>query len=239
MEENKINEKTSQEITNIIHGCLPKEAKLLFLSLTGSRAFGWASDKQDYDIHGLFLCDNYWDWVHIGKNKFDINLYEFTHVLSDIQQQHFEQFMNWSNPFYVNPKFEINTLLSFCTLDAVKRKQGDIDAQINRFKFDKFPRTALHAYRALMIPLHYIKTGKFELNVFEINKTFNFDELAKLKDSYNLSNNKFDFAKVKADLDYLLMLYNQKLALCIDKPDIIKANQWINKVRTSYKEIQK
>jgi hypothetical protein len=234
--ENKINEKISQEIIGIINGCLPKNAKLLFLSLTGSRAFGWASDNQDYDVHGVFLCDNYWDWVHVGRTKYDINLYEFNHLASDIQIQHFEQFMNWSNPFYVDSKFDLNGLMSFCTLDAVKQKQGDIEAQINRFKFDKAPRTALHAYRILMVPLYFIENRKFELNIFKINEKFNFQQLGKLKDAYNSSSRAFDITKVNADLDYLVNLYKQKLPSCTDKPDMPRAIQWMNNVKALYEE---
>ena len=46
---------------------LPAKAKILILSLTGSRAFGWAADNLDYDIHGIFVCNHvYWDWVYMG-----------------------------------------------------------------------------------------------------------------------------------------------------------------------------
>jgi hypothetical protein len=236
MLENKINEKTSQEIISIINGCLPNNAKLLFLSLTGSRVFGWASDNQDYDAHGVFLCDNYWDWVHAGRVRYDINLYEFSHLESDIQIQHFEQFMNWSNPFYIDSKFDFNGLISFCTLDAVKQKHGDIEAQINRFKFDKSARTALHAYRILMVPLYFIENRKFELDIFKINEQYNFQQLGKLKDAYNSSSRTFDITKVNADLDYLVNLYKQKLPSCTDKPDMTKAIQWMNNVRSLYEE---
>jgi hypothetical protein len=233
---NKINEKTSQEIKDIINERLPNNAKLLFLSLTGSRAFGWASDNQDYDVHGVFLCDNYWDWVHVGLVRYDINLYEFSHLKSDIQVQHFEQFMNWSNPFYVDNKFDLNRLLSFCTLEAVKQKQGDIQAQINRFKFDKAPRTALHAYRILMVPLYFIENGKFELDIFKINEKYNFQQLSKLKDAYNSLSRNFDIAKVNADLDYLFNLYEKKLPSCTARPDMAKAIQWMNNVRSVHKD---
>jgi hypothetical protein len=233
---NTIDDNVSKEIMNIINGCLPNHAKLLFLSLTGSRAFDWASDAQDYDIHGVFLCDNYWDWVHIGKGKCDINLYEFSHLLSDIQNQHFEQFMNWSNPFYIDRKFNINEFLSFCTLDAVKQKQADIDTQIRRFNFDKAARTALHAYRILMIPLYFLENRKFELDIFKINKEYNFEQLGKLKDAYNSSSSTFDATKVNADLDYLFNLYKEKVSSCTEKPDMTKANQWMNNVRSIYKE---
>jgi hypothetical protein len=129
--------------------------------------------------------------------------------------------------------------MSFCTLDAVKRKQGEIDTQINKFKFDNCSRTALHAYRILMVPLYFIETGKFELNIFEINKIFNFSQLTNLKNDYNSLSDSFDTSQVGSDLDYLLQLYNQKLVLCTDKPDMTRANQWINNVRSLYQESQK
>ncbi len=229
-----MDEETSREIQTSISQCLPKNANVLFLSLTGSRAFGWAADSQDYDVHGVFLCNNYWDWVHSGKQSFDINLYEFTHVASDIHNQHFEQFMNWSNPFYVDSKFDLDGLLQFCTPEAVKQKQGDIQAQINRFKFDQSPRTALHAYRILMIPIYFLENSKFELNVFKINEKYSFEQLSKLKDAYNIPGKPFDITKVNDDLDYLLKLYNQMLTVKTIGPDPSTASEWMKNVRAKY-----
>jgi hypothetical protein len=229
-----MDEKISQEIQSIITQCLPSNAKILFLSLTGSRAFGWASDTQDYDVHGVFFSDGYWDWVHNGKQGYDINLYEFSHIASDIRNQHFEQFMNWSNPFYIDPKFDHSRLMQFCTTDAVKQKQADIDAQINRLKFDKSPRTALHTYRILMVPLSFLENQKFQLDLFKINEKYGFQQLSKLKDAYNGRNYTFDIAQVTQDIDYLLNEFKQKLPICTDKPNMTQANQWLNEVKTLY-----
>jgi hypothetical protein len=223
-----MNEQTKQDVIETIKSYLPDSAKILLLSLSGSRAFGWGLTNQDYDIHGIFACENYWDYVHAGKHMFDINLYEFHHTLSDINYQHFEAFMNWSNPIFVANGFDYEGLMSFCTLEGVKGKCGDIDTQINRFNYDKAARTALHTYRILMVPIHFIDTKKFVLDIFELNKSYNFTELEKLKQVYNTHSRQFNIEQVKTDIDYLLNLYKQKISDCTIKVDTEKAKTWFN-----------
>lgn len=229
----EIDAEKQKYVIDMIKERLPNNAKTLILSLTGSRAFGWSDGTQDYDIHGIFICDNYWDWVHDGSNMYDINLYELNHVYSDILYQHFEEFMNFSNPFYVDDKFDFNGLMSFCTLEGVKQKHLDIQIQINRFKFDKAPRTALHAYRILMVPLYFIENRKFQLDIFKINEQYGFTELGNLKEAFH-GHSMFDVNKVLSDLEYLQNLYKEKTALCTDKPDMDKAKEWLKSVKEVY-----
>jgi predicted nucleotidyltransferase len=173
-----------KRVIKLIKERLPKNGRILVLSLSGSRAFGWADERYDYDIYGIFAAKNYWDYVHSGKEEFDINLYELDHVLSEIQYQHFEFFMNISNPFYIHPGFDFRGLMSFCTIEAVRQKRGDILRQIKEFEITKNPRAALHAYRILMVPIYFLKRKKFELNVYKINRIYKFKQLEKLKIAY-------------------------------------------------------
>jgi len=224
------------EVTQIINEILPENSQILLLSLTGSRAFGWAGDNMDYDVHGIFLCPNYWDWVHLGKKAYDINLYEFTHILSDMQYQHFTTFMNLSNPFHIHPKFDFDKLLSFCTPLAAKYKGEDIKSQINRFDNDNSPRTALHAYRIMMVPLHFLESRKFELNIFKLNESYGFKELDSLKAVYSTCRGAFSKEQVKQDLDYLYGLYISEIEKCeTSKVDMQQANEWFNTTKEGLK----
>jgi Predicted nucleotidyltransferase len=230
----EIDTEKQKYVIDAIKGKLPAKANILFLSLTGSRAFGWADSNQDYDIHGAFLCDNYWDWIHDGKNGFDINLYELNHIYGDIIYQHFEEFMNFSNPFLVNERFDYTGLMQFCTLYGVKQVQADIQAQINTFKYERTPRAALHAYRIAMVPLYFFEHRKFILNVFKLNEEYRFAQLDKLKEAHNKGHSQYDQNKVLSDLEYLQKLYSEKVATCEEKVDTDKAAEWIKTVKEVY-----
>jgi predicted nucleotidyltransferase len=223
-----------KRVVELIKEKLPKNGKILVLSLTGSRAFGWAAENYDYDIHGIFAVKNYWDYVHSGKEGFDINLYELEHVLSDIQYQHFEFFMNISNPFYIHPKFDFKGLMSFCTIEAVKQKRGDILRQIKEFEITKNPRAALHAYRILMVPIYFLKRRRFELNVFKINRAYKFKQLEKLKIAYIQGKEEWSKKEVKKDLNRLLKEYDRLCQKKEEKLDIEKAEKWMEKMKEKF-----
>ncbi len=197
----------------------------------------YVAENQDYDVHGIFSCEGYWDWVHLGKNGYDINLYELTHTLFDIKYQHFTIFMNFSNPFFLHPKFDYKGFMSFCGLLAVKRKVGDMTNQIKRFHYDKSPRTALHAYRIPMVCLHHAETGNMERNIFKLNEKYGFTQLTKLKQVYNRKGGSFDVEQVNKDLAYLQNLFNEKIASFKEeevKVNMEKAHEWFNRMRKTF-----
>jgi predicted nucleotidyltransferase len=224
----------AKRVIELIKKSLPKNGEILVLSLTGSRAFGWAAENYDYDIHGIFAAKDYWDYVHSGKEGFDINLYELEHVLSDIKYQHFEFFMNISKPFYVHPKFDFNGLMRFCTIEAVRQKRGDVLRQIKEFEITKNPRAALHAYRILMVPIYFLKRKRFELNVFKINRIYKFKQLEKLKIAYIQGTGEWSEKEVKKDLNRLLKEYDKLCQRKEEKLDIEKAVKWIDKMKEKF-----
>jgi predicted nucleotidyltransferase len=224
----------AERAIELIKEKLPKNGKILVLSLTGSRAFGWADERYDYDIHGIFAAKNYWDYVHSGKEGFDINIWELDHVWSDIYYQHFEFFMNISNPFYIHPKFDFKGLMKFCTIEAVKQKRGDILRQIHDFEITKSPRAALHAYRILMVPIYFLKRRKFELNVFKINRAYKFKQLEKLKNAYTRGVEGWNEKEVKRDLDRLLKEYDGLCQRKEEKLDMKKIEDWIAKMKKKF-----
>jgi predicted nucleotidyltransferase len=221
-------------VIELIKRRLPKNGKILVLSLTGSRAFGWANENYDYDIHGVFAAKNYWDYVHSGEEGFDINLYEFGHTLQDIQYQHFEFFMNISNPFYIHPKFDLKKLMRFCTIEGVKQKRGDILRQVQEFETFKNPRAALHSYRILMVPIYFLKKGKFELNVYKLNKSYKFKQLEKLKIAYTQGKGEWSEKEVKRDLNRLLKEYDRLCQKKGEKLDMEKTKKWLIDIQEKF-----
>jgi predicted nucleotidyltransferase len=224
----------AEEAFKLIQKKLAKKGEILVLSLTGSRAFGWANENYDYDIHGIFAAKNYWGYVHSGEEGFDINLYELWHVLRDIQYQSFEFFMNISNPFYINPKFDFKGLMKFCTIEAIRQKRGDILRQIQEFETFKNPRAALHSYRILMVPIYFLKRKKFELNIYKINRAYKFKQLEKLKIAYTQGKEGWSEKEVKKDLDRLLKEYDRLCQKKGEKLDMKKAESWLEKIKKGF-----
>ena len=223
------------ELPGKIEGMLAG-GRVCFLSLTGSRAFGWAGPDMDWDIHGVFAKEGYWDHVHSGAGGVDLNLWELSHVEGDIRYQHFESFMNWSNPFYVRPGFDHAGLYSFLTPKAVAGKRLDVLQQIEAFRATGDARAALHAYRIMMVPLHWLEAGKFELNIFRLNEIHGYGfDLDSLKNAY-INRQSFDRAKVEADLGRLWREYEDAISK-IDPdagPDAAAAAEWLWRTRERF-----
>jgi len=164
-----LKEENKKEVIEIIKSLLPDNATIILLSHTGSRAFGWSWYNYDFDIHGIIKCTNYWDFMHLGKSAYDINIYELSHIVDiDIPYRHTETLMNMLNPFYLDDKFPFDDFVKVLTPSFFTESM--ILQQIERFKFDRHPRSALHSYRIILVPLYLLLKGKPELNVFKIAK---------------------------------------------------------------------
>jgi predicted nucleotidyltransferase len=229
----ELNKETAERVLQLIKSRLPNYSEVLVLSLTGSRAFGWGDERYDYDVHGIFAAKDYWDYVHLGKEGFDINLWELGHVWSDIYYQHFEFFMNLSNPFYIHPKFNFKSLMNFCKTQAVHNIKEDILRQIHEFEITRSPRSALHSYRMLMIAIHFLKTKRFILNIYELNKKYKFVQLEKLKQAY-IQGGEWEVKEVKNNLNHLLKEYYRLCRGKKEEPDIKKAEQWLERMKRTF-----
>lgn len=209
----------------IIKGILPSDSRLLVLSLTGSRAFGWASSNMDYDVHGVYYASNYWDWVHLGKSRFDINLHELSHIVTDLKYQHFEVMMNLSNPVYVDPDFDYDGMYRLLRPVSVLYKRHDVKNEISKFRNDRCPRTALHAFRQMMVCLNFINTGKFVLDVFRLKDQYGITVLESLRDAY-LRYTQFDYDKTINELESLYSVFESTVSKIddtrVDEKDIYK-----------------
>jgi len=157
----------AQKCIRIIQERLPPNGRIVLLSLTGSRAFGWAWKNFDYDVHGLIAAPKWWDWVHLGIDEFDINLFELRHLFElDLPYKHGETIMNLANPFYADPQFQWSEILELVTPDFFDPLS--FDHQLDWFRRTRCPRAALHVYRLALVPIHFLRFGVFELNVFKV-----------------------------------------------------------------------
>jgi len=229
-----LDKKKAKRAIELIKEKLPKDGKILVLSLTGSRASGWANENYDYDFHGIFAAKNYWDHVHSGEEGLDIHIFELNHLWRDIYCRHFEFFLNISNPFYINPKFDFKRFMKFCTIEAVRQRKRDILRQIQDFEISKSPRIALYSYRILMVPIYFLKRKKFELNIYKINRAYKFKQLEKLKIAYTQRKEGWSEKEVKRDLKCLLKEYDKLCQKKEEKLDTKKAESWLAKMKKKF-----
>jgi len=161
----EVSDATFNKLFEIIAERLPYDARILLLSHTGSRAYGWSWYNFDYDIHGVFACKNWWDWVHLGVDMFDINLYELRHLTNmDLYYKHGEVIINLGNPVYLDPEFPWDDVLDLVTPDFFP--DSGVDYQLAQLRVHFSCRTALHAYRVMIVPMHFMRFGVFEHNIF-------------------------------------------------------------------------
>jgi len=203
-----------KELLDIINSKLPSGGKILCLSLTGSQAFGWANENFDYDMHGLFTAKSSWSWVHDGRGVFDINLYSLEYILTHLPDYlGFEFFQNISNPVYLDANFDYRGLMSLCSPNSCYEPTDEIMRLKNHFA----PRAVLHCYRVLMVPIHFLQTRTFELDIFKLNKKYNFKMLLVMKEAYwdivfknqNRKVEEFEKEIILQDLDKLLIEFRK------------------------------
>jgi len=219
----------------IVKRILPRRGKILCLSLTGSRAFGWGSEYYDIDVKGIIACRNYWDTMHIGKSRFDINIEELSHVYNSIEYKYWTLFEDLANPFYIDQDFDYEGLMSLCSADNIKRSLYSIDVQIKRLDIVKSIRTALHCYRVLMVPLHYLRTGRIVTNVLVINESYNFRELEKMCNLYSQRRMApINWDEVQMNLSSLRSELDSELAKRDDTLDLEAYENWRLRMEKQY-----
>jgi len=161
----EVDDPTFNRIYEIVAERLPYDARILLLSHTGSRAYGWSWYNFDYDIHGVFACKGWWDWVHIGVEGFDINMYELGHLIyMDLYYKHGDTIINMGNPIYLDPEFPYDEMLDLISTDFWHDSM--VDYQIARLQTYFSARTALHTYRVMIVPMYFMRFGRFEHNIF-------------------------------------------------------------------------
>jgi len=224
-------------IYEIVRKRLPKRAVLLILSHTGSRAFGWGSQIYDIDVRGIYAYKGWFDWVHIGYDRYDIGLYELSHLFSDIEMRCVPTFYDLAKPFYIHPDFDYETFLSFFSAENIKMHMYSIRLERKRFELNKHPRSALHCYKERLIPLYWLKTGRIEVNIWKINELFNLKMLPILANAYAKRKSiDIDWRRVEEELDLLEKMLEEELVKNNSKLDVVKYLDWKRRMEETFYE---
>lgn len=172
-----------EEIVKTAKELIPDEAKLVLLSFTGGRAFGWGGDHHDIDVHGFFAYEDWFFKCHSRKGGFDMTLQN----IESIEEPHlrwgrWKQYYDKSNPIYTHDDFGFEKdFINKCKLEYVKNIfPYDLHLQFSRLDVDFSIRSALHTYKEMLIPLYYFYTGEIEsdvINIINEHPDFQWEEL--------------------------------------------------------------
>ena len=224
-----------RRVFKLLRERLPRKAKVLLLSFTGGRAFGWGSERHDVDVRGVILIDKpYWDFAHIGKEHVDLMVETLEHLGMQIYYRHWTVFENMSNPFYIHSAFDFEKFMSFCGADCVKNHLTSIESEILRFKYvHRSPRAGLHCYRLVMVPLYYLDTGKIEIDCVKLNReVFHFEEFDKMVEAYKYDRQvKIDYEKAIKDYEEMLSELKDRIRDVTNQLDNEKLARWIEETK--------
>ena len=201
-----------ERIIKIVRDRLPEDAEIVILSFTGSRAFGWGSIYHDIDVRGIFAKKDWWDWVHIGIEKYDITLYELRHLFYCVEHRYFPIYYDLAKPIYINPKFDYKTFLKLLSAENIRMHMYTIKLERQRFRLRRHARSALHCYKERLIPLYWLKTGKLEVNIWVLSDYFNLKYPKILANAYaNRKPVDVNWDEVEKELDELEMMLEEEL----------------------------
>lgn len=147
---------------------LPDRAELAIVSHTGGRAFGWGTDKHDWDVHGFFVCDDWFRQVHSDKESYDMTLRNIdSFERPRWETRRFKQFYDKGGaPIFINEKFDYEGWFEELTPETVLNVfPHATQLQLDRLHSQFNVRSACHTYKELMIPLHFLLNGDIEPNV--------------------------------------------------------------------------
>lgn len=186
-----LDEETAQGIVQLQHDLLPDEARLGLLSFTGSRAFGWGSERHDIDVHGFYEYPGWYRQCHSDIDGIDMtvrNLESFEDPRWE--EQRFKRYYDLSQLIWIHPELEDaygayrdgiepSTVLNVYPYD-MSVQLGRLEAAFNT-------RSALHSYKELLIPLHFLRTGEVYSDVVNyINQkdAYQYEWLERCADKY-------------------------------------------------------
>jgi len=231
-----INRSEAATALQMINDRLHPEATIVLLSLTGSRAFGWGNERYDWDVHGIIAKPKWWSKVHLGERGYDINLNELTPTLRK-STTFWTIYEDLSNPFFIHPDFDFDRWQSFCTMENARNNIGSVRYQLARHNtYSKDVRTALHTYRIMMVPLHFIDTGSLEINIYKCNKTLNMTQIEPLRQAYTRQKKRdpIDWQVVHDEIEVLWLKFESAISdwenYRTDKEGLLKFTDEMKKV---------
>jgi predicted nucleotidyltransferase len=181
------------EIMWLTENAIPKESKIMCLAFTGSRAFGWGGYHHDVDVRGLISKpvegEVWFDTMHIGCNTkgYDIRLTTTQHLNEvEVPYKMWTTAEDLSKPFYTDASFDHDAFTA--QFDPSFVHMSISEGQMKRYEINEgHMRPALHTYRNLMVPMWFLISGTFEINIMRLNELFfNLIELPNARYCYAL-----------------------------------------------------
>lgn len=221
------------KVYELVRGRLPERGKVLLLTFTGSRMFGWGGERYDIDARGIVACNDWWSDVHHGERLYDCTVENLPHALRRVTKYWTFQ-EDLSEVFYCHPDFDVATMKTFTTAEQIKFHMGSIKLQIGRLRVHQNPRTALHSYRVVLVPQNFLDTGEVVIDTLEIADG-RYEQLGLLRDIYlHRINRDIDWGVVNNDLRGLLKKLEETLQTRADKPDMVRFAQWKAEVEARF-----
>jgi len=218
-------EEHAPKIYELVRDRLPERGEILLLTYTGSRMFGWGGERYDIDCRGIVALKDWWSDVHHGERLYDCTVENLPHALRRVPKYWTFQ-EDLSEVFYCHPDFDVATMKTFTTAEQIKFHMGSIKMQLARLSVSQEIRTALHNYRVVMVPQHFLDTGDVVIDVLKINDG-KYEQIELLRDIYlHRINRTIDWDVVTADLKKLLKKLEETLSMRTDKPDMERFEEW-------------
>lgn len=192
-----ISEEEAEVTVQTVKEILPDDAELALLSFTGGRAFGWGNDHHDIDAHGLFVKEDWFRQCHTDRNGRDITVRNMDSFEDPrLETQRFKKYYDYSKPLFVHDEFDFEGYMNTLEPSTIYHVfPYDIQLQLSRFEKAVSDRNALHSYKEMLIPLHFLRTGEIESNIVEnINPkpAYQYEWLDKCAESYKYPESNID-----------------------------------------------
>lgn len=215
-------------IKDLIHALDPR-ARIAYLAYTGSRVFGWGGERYDIDVRGAVARKNWWTSAHHGERLYDMTIIRLEKTFKMLTS-YWTIYEDSVNDFYVDPEFDHDGMISFCSAENVRNHLHTMRLQANQLNFAKNPRTALHSYRLYICPIHFLRTGEVKTNAMELNESyddFGFEQMRKCRDRYrDRKNAQINYDIILEDMKVLDTIAVRELDGRDDKFDTERFNIW-------------
>ncbi|PNV80809.1 MAG: hypothetical protein C0179_05120 [Fervidicoccus sp.] len=140
----------------------------------------------------------------------DMNLFSLRHLVEiDLEYRHGEVVINLGNPIYINKRYKELYRYIMDAVDGSFFGERFIRQQIVLAREFRDPRTILHTYRVIILPIHFLEKRFWDLNVFRASERLGIDteNMEKVCMRYRGSGASYDADKVLREIDELAKIH--------------------------------
>jgi hypothetical protein len=169
----------------------------------------------------------------MAKDIFDVNVELWRHFRNSVNEYTlWTVFEDLSNPLYVDPAFDYSKFLSFCTAKNVRTHLHSIKTQLKQAEISGDIRTFLHAYRLVLVPLNFLRTGRIVVNVTLLYEKYPQLQsfVKRYKNRVNMNVESLEYETALRDLKGLLGELENELSGRVDERNYEECNRWLDSV---------